>query len=723
MTSTIIKELLSNTTKNIKLIKSSDTIFHFDLDSVPVKVITDFEHYCMAESPLNIYDLNMFNMMMTIQDKNPEIIIQELLNILISTSQNIEKLQFKDPFHIYQKIDEFTKISIDYKTFEKNLESYSQKIVSNVKIPKNLLLSKSQIISLILNEIKKVNRNKSYDHYIVPDNINPYVLHLFFVFKGVESKIEMKLILDPNAYPYMPPKLEHSKPAIKMPLLLSLMNLDILKLENWNFTVDLEYFVSNLGSQLEPIIQDYLCSENNMFQELEYMLIKLASITKETHLDKPLISIPVPKPKTTAIIDMSGNKFWKSGTGYGAEGIKEWNIKNYIQEQELIMDELSNCLTIINSMITHENFHIINDSILTSYIIKQIKGLNILELEKNKKLWGSVFNILTAFVGNNMSQNIINMIALGLKNLYEELNVVVETKEINDNTYILQIYCLIDYYMSKYIEPMKPLVIATTIKEEYCMAMKKLQFGSQELYSTHRYFKNKTIKPEQKSVMRMLSEISSFKNNLPLNWESSIWVRVPKDNFNLFTFMISGPKDTPYENGLFEFHAYLPPSYPNEVPQVLLHTTGNDTIRFNPNLYNSGKVCLSLLGTWQGQESEKWNAKTSTFLQVLVSIQSLILVEQPFFNEPGYERDINTPQGKKRSDEYNEEKEPHTINLAMINMIRNPPKGYEDVVATHFRMKKDEIIAKTLIWEQRATKHVQLISNYRKELLKLLNSI
>jgi baculoviral IAP repeat-containing protein 6 len=197
-------------------------------------------------------------------------------------------------------------------------------------------------------------------------------------------------------------------------------------------------------------------------------------------------------------------------------------------------------------------------------------------------------------------------------------------------------------------------------------------------------------------------------------------VRVPKENFNMFTFIISGPKDTPYENGLFEFHAYLPSDYPNGVPQVLLHTTGNDTIRFNPNLYNSGKVCLSLLGTWQGSESEKWNAKTSTFLQVLVSIQSLILVEQPFFNEPGYERDMNTPQGKKRSDDYNEEKEPHTINLAMINMIMNPPKGYEEVVATHFSMKKEEIIAKTLVWEQRATKHVQLISNYRKELIRLL---
>ena len=66
-----------------------------------------------------------------------------------------------------------------------------------------------------------------------------------------------------------------------------------------------------------------------------------------------------------------------------------------------------------------------------------------------------------------------------------------------------------------------------------------------------------------------------------------------------------------------------------------LQTTGYGAVRFNPNLYNCGKVCLSLLGTWQGAQNETWDPKTSTLLQVLVSIQSLIFVPQPYFNEPG----------------------------------------------------------------------------------------
>lgn len=40
-------------------------------------------------------------------------------------------------------------------------------------------------------------------------------------------------------------------------------------------------------------------------------------------------------------------------------------------------------------------------------------------------------------------------------------------------------------------------------------------------------------------------------------------------------------------------------------------------------------------------------------VKVLVSIQSLILVSDPYFNEPGYEEEIGTESGSKNSDHYN----------------------------------------------------------------------
>ena len=107
----------------------------------------------------------------------------------------------------------------------------------------------------------------------------------------------------------------------------------------------------------------------------------------------------------------------------------------------------------------------------------------------------------------------------------------------------------------------------------------------------------------------------------------------------------------------------------------------------------------------------------------MVSIQSLILVEQPYFNEPGYEREMNTPKGKQVSNAYNEDRQPHTIRLAMTDMINNPPSGFEDVVKNHFRMKREEIINRTLIWEQNATKNLSLIKENRLELIKALEKL
>ena len=86
---------------------------------------------------------------------------------------------------------------------------------------------------------------------------------------------------------------------------------------------------------------------------------------------------------------------------------------------------------------------------------------------------------------------------------------------------------------------------------------------------------------------------------------------------------------------MFLFHVYFPPSYPTDPPKVNLETTGAGSVRFNPNLYKDGKVCLSLLGTWRGHGGENWSVGVSTFIQVLVSVQSLILVPDPYFNEPG----------------------------------------------------------------------------------------
>lgn len=49
------------------------------------------------------------------------------------------------------------------------------------------------------------------------------------------------------------------------------------------------------------------------------------------------------------------------------------------------------------------------------------------------------------------------------------------------------------------------------------------------------------------------------------------------------------------------------------------------------------QVCVSLLGTWSGRGVEVWG-KDSSLLQVIVSLQGLILNAEPYFNEAGYEK-------------------------------------------------------------------------------------
>lgn len=72
---------------------------------------------------------------------------------------------------------------------------------------------------------------------------------------------------------------------------------------------------------------------------------------------------------------------------------------------------------------------------------------------------------------------------------------------------------------------------------------------------------------------------------------------------DLFSALIKGPNRTPYEDGLFLFDIQLPNIYPALPP--LFRYLSQCSGRLNPNLYNNGKVCVSLLGTWIGKVSKR----------------------------------------------------------------------------------------------------------------------
>ncbi|PIN22740.1 Ubiquitin-protein ligase [Handroanthus impetiginosus] len=204
------------------------------------------------------------------------------------------------------------------------------------------------------------------------------------------------------------------------------------------------------------------------------------------------------------------------------------------------------------------------------------------------------------------------------------------------------------------------------------------KFDTVEDYSDHRYAKNgySAKQPPKNWAKRIQEEWKILEKDLP----DTIFVRVYESRMDLLRAVIIGAEGTPYHDGLYFFDVYFPCSYPNVPPHVHYHSGG---LRINPNLYNCGKVCLSLLNTWSGSQKEKWIPGVSTMLQVLVSIQGLILNAKPYFNEPGYANLSGSVNGEQRSLEYNERTFMHSLQTMVYNM-RRPPKYFEDFVIGHF---------------------------------------
>ncbi|ELU17166.1 hypothetical protein CAPTEDRAFT_195632 [Capitella teleta] len=268
------------------------------------------------------------------------------------------------------------------------------------------------------------------------------------------------------------------------------------------------------------------------------------------------------------------------------------------------------------------------------------------------------------------------------------------------------------------------------LEARYKKVMECLQFLAMDVdlegASTHHYVKefkkqDTMASPSQALVFRIAQELTSLSTSLPLNLSSGIFVRTDDDKLTLMKALITGPEGTPYSGGCFHFDIYFQGNYPRVPPMVNLQTTGGGIVRFNPNLYNCGKVCLSLLGTWEGQQGEQWNETTSTLLQVLVSIQSLILVPEPYFNEPGYEQEIGTEPGRRHSNDYNLDVQINTIKYAMIGQLQNPSHGFEDVIKAHFYLKKERILQEVEDWVQtsKSSKLERAYQNLRQELQKL----
>ncbi|KAL3085141.1 hypothetical protein niasHS_010210 [Heterodera schachtii] len=284
--------------------------------------------------------------------------------------------------------------------------------------------------------------------------------------------------------------------------------------------------------------------------------------------------------------------------------------------------------------------------------------------------------------------------------------------------------------------PSSSSAISSALMEtKYCTAMKQQKFSVlsfEKIFTKDAYYYRCKLSQEQTSgtanmtLRRIAREIQSLQSNLMLTASTSAFVRSCEEHLDAMKVLITGPEGTPYQNGCFEFDFFFPSTFPQTPPQVHLRTTGNNTVRFNPNLYNEGKVCLSILGTWHGRPEEQWNAERSSVLQVIISIQSLIFVNDPYYNEPGYERYHSTQQGDLASRRYNATIQVATVRWAILEQLRRPPTEFESAVQLHFWLKRDEITAQIKRWadEWRSqAKQDNRFASSANELEKLLKQV
>lgn len=131
----------------------------------------------------------------------------------------------------------------------------------------------------------------------------------------------------------------------------------------------------------------------------------------------------------------------------------------------------------------------------------------------------------------------------------------------------------------------------------------------------------------KETISRLVRDIKDITNN-PLS-DHGIYYKHDEEDMLKGLALIVGPEDTPYFGGYYLFDVQYPHNYPYSPPTITF-CTNNGLVRFNPNLYIGGKVCISILNTWRG---EQWTS-CQTISTVLLSLSSL-LCKSPLLNEPG----------------------------------------------------------------------------------------
>ena len=406
------------------------------------------------------------------------------------------------------------------------------------------------------------------------------------------------------------------------------------------------------------------------------------------------------------------------------------------------------------SLSTWHVFCLLTDSeVLKKAVLNLLQNDSFLDISNRAFLYRSLMSLLREFSKQSGCLRFLNEIGQGedgsksaaicaLGSLSQQCSVALKTKNKIDGTQELDLNSDCDqlpFYICQVAQEVigrvdrickkqtvTDVVTGMDSNQVWMSTFSKRKFREIDLVNTNFYFRSdrefcslgQSTNPNRNRSNRIMKEIATLSGSrsLPCAFDSSIFLCVDKSRYDALRACIVPPRPTPYANGMFIFDIFLPRDYPNVPPRVQFLTTGGGSVRFNPNLYVDGKVCLSLLGTWHGP---KWNATTSTILQVLISIQHFIFVTEPYFNEPGFESAKGSSVGNHASADYNRRIRQYTLNIAILQAIMKPELGFGEIARRLFKLKHNDIIQQCDEWAREDPTLVTLCERVKSALRKI----
>ncbi|XP_046750456.1 uncharacterized protein LOC124413732 [Diprion similis] len=241
----------------------------------------------------------------------------------------------------------------------------------------------------------------------------------------------------------------------------------------------------------------------------------------------------------------------------------------------------------------------------------------------------------------------------------------------------------------------------------YRESLKTLQFRNCDIDLETHTFKNDYIADigSPRNYFRMAQELAVLSKTLPLELNSAIFVRMDNSKCFLMRALITGNEDTCCSGCCFSFDIYVKKDYPNSRPEISCTT------------FPDGETCypaydgfLDTLGEdISTHDGDTWT-NFSTILQLLTFIQTKYLP----LRLSGENLKCRIGWGSGISKEV---LITNNIQFGMIDLMRKPTPGFEEVIATHFRLKRDQILSEFEQYE--FLRNSETLNSLKKEFHRL----